>query len=54
MDEARRCDRLLLISDGAIIADGTPDEVMAEAGADDMDEAFLRLVVARRESGRKP
>jgi ABC-2 type transport system ATP-binding protein len=50
MDEARRCDRLLFISDGAIIADGTPVDVMAEAGTDDMDEAFLRLVVAKRES----
>ncbi len=48
MDEARRCDHLLLISDGTIIADGTPEAIMASAEAQDMDEAFLRLVLARR------
>lgn len=51
MDEARRCDRLLLIADGAIIADDTPEAVMERAGAADMDEAFLRLVLARRTAG---
>lgn len=50
MDEARRCDRLLFISDGAIIADDTPEAVMADAGTEDLDEAFLRLVMARRGS----
>ncbi|HEX5541680.1 MAG TPA: ABC transporter ATP-binding protein [Micromonospora sp.] len=44
MDEARRCDRLLLIRDGRLIADDTPDAVRAAAGTDDLDEAFLRLV----------
>ena len=27
MDEAERCDRLLLMREGRIIADGTPDEI---------------------------
>ncbi|HEX5597896.1 MAG TPA: ABC transporter ATP-binding protein, partial [Micromonosporaceae bacterium] len=44
MDEARRCDRLLLIRDGRLIADDTPDAVRTAAGTDDLDEAFLRLV----------
>ena len=44
MDEATRCDRLLLIRAGDVIADGTPDAVMAEADAADMDRAFLTLV----------
>jgi ABC-2 type transport system ATP-binding protein len=44
MDEANRCDRLLLIRDGSIIADDTPAAVKAAAGTDDLDEAFLRLV----------
>lgn len=48
MDEARRCDQLLLISDGTIVADDTPEAMMTRAGTDDMDEAFLRLVLARR------
>lgn len=44
MDEANRCDRLLLIREGGIIADDTPAAVKAAAGTDDLDEAFLSLV----------
>jgi ABC-2 type transport system ATP-binding protein len=47
MDEARRCERLLLIREGELIADATPGEVTARAGTEDLDEAFLRLVLAR-------
>jgi ABC-2 type transport system ATP-binding protein len=47
MDEANRCDRLLLIRDGSIIADDTPAAVKQAAGTDDLDEAFLRLVRGR-------
>jgi ABC-2 type transport system ATP-binding protein len=50
MDEANRCDRLLLIREGEIIADGTPGTVKAEAGTDDLDEAFLTLIRARERS----
>ncbi|MEU4774846.1 ABC transporter ATP-binding protein [Micromonospora sp. NPDC023644] len=46
MDEAARCDRLLLIREGRLIADDTPDAVRAAAGTDDLDEAFLRLIRA--------
>ncbi|MEU6021449.1 ABC transporter ATP-binding protein [Micromonospora sp. NPDC048871] len=46
MDEAARCDRLLLIRAGRLIADDTPDAVRAAAGVDDLDEAFLRLIRA--------
>jgi ABC-2 type transport system ATP-binding protein len=49
MDEANRCDRLLLIREGEIIADDTPDAVKATAGTDDLDEAFLRIVRGRME-----
>jgi ABC-2 type transport system ATP-binding protein len=51
MDEARRCDRLLLIRDGALIADDTPAGVRARTGTDDLDEAFLRLI---REQSSQP
>jgi ABC-2 type transport system ATP-binding protein len=44
MDEANRCDRLLLIRDGRIVADDTPAAVKATAGTDDLDEAFLRII----------
>ncbi|MEU8261352.1 ABC transporter ATP-binding protein [Micromonospora sp. NPDC048999] len=53
MDEAARCDRLLLIRDGRLIADDTPDAVRATTGADDLEEAFLRLIRAN-EAGRAP
>jgi len=53
MDEAARCDRLLLIRDGRLIADDTPAAVRASAGTDDLDEAFLRLVLAG-EAGQDP
>src|SRR3954453_10385452 len=44
MDEARRCDRLLLIREGRLIADNTPDGIRAAADTHDLDEAFLRLI----------
>ena len=44
MDEANRCDRLLLIREGRFIADDTPEAMKAAAGTDDIDQAFLRLV----------
>ncbi len=49
MDEASRCDRLLLIRAGDLIADDSPAAVRSAAGTDDLDEAFLRLVLAREE-----
>jgi ABC-2 type transport system ATP-binding protein len=47
MDEAGRCDRLILIREGRIIADDTPDAVRAAADTNDLDQAFLRLIRTR-------
>ena len=44
MDEATRCDRLLLLREGEILADDTPDGLLEKTGAADAEEAFLRLV----------
>ncbi|SDT81383.1 ABC transporter ATP-binding protein [Actinoplanes derwentensis] len=44
MDEANRCDRLLLIREGALIADDTPAAVKQRAGTEDLDQAFLTLI----------
>ena len=42
MDEAERCDRLVLMREGRILAHGTPDEIRGDAR--DIEDAFLRIV----------
>jgi ABC-2 type transport system ATP-binding protein len=44
MDEAARCDRLLLMREGELVADTTPDELRERTGEQEMEAAFLRLV----------
>ncbi len=44
MDEAERCDRLLLMRAGAIIADGSPAAIRERTGAADIEGAFLAVV----------
>jgi ABC-2 type transport system ATP-binding protein len=44
MDEAARCDRLLLMRDGGLVADTTPDELRERTGEQEMEAAFLTLV----------
>jgi ABC-2 type transport system ATP-binding protein len=50
MDEASRCDRLILIRDGGIIADDTPQRIQADTGTEDLEKAFLKLVRQREET----
>ena len=44
MDEADRCDSLLLIREGQLLAQSTPDALRVQTGAQDLDDAFLRLI----------
>jgi ABC-2 type transport system ATP-binding protein len=44
MDEASRCDRLLLMREGGVLADDTLDGVLAATGSADIESAFLTLV----------
>ena len=44
MDEAKRCDRLLLMRDGGLLADDTVPGVLEATGTDDVETAFLRLI----------
>jgi ABC-2 type transport system ATP-binding protein len=44
MEEARRCEDLLLLRDGRLLAQLTPGELVAQTSTTDMDEAFVRLI----------
>jgi ABC-2 type transport system ATP-binding protein len=46
MDEASRCDRLLLLRDGRILSDSTLPELLERTGTDDAEQAFLALIDA--------
>ena len=49
MDEAERCQRLGLIQYGRLLAEGSPAEVRARAGTQNLEEAFL-LLAGEKES----
>ena len=38
------CDELSLISNGIIVAEGKPEEILNETGTENLEEAFMRLV----------
>jgi ABC-2 type transport system ATP-binding protein len=46
MDEAERCDELVLMREGGIVATGSPDEIRARIGLDDLEQAFIALAGA--------
>ncbi|MFI5689787.1 ABC transporter ATP-binding protein [Streptomyces sp. NPDC051636] len=52
MDEAERCHRLLLMREGEILADGTPDALRTRTGAETVEAAFLHLVDEAVAAGR--
>jgi ABC-2 type transport system ATP-binding protein len=43
MDEADRCDELLFVRSGRVLAQGTSAELRARAGTPDLEAAFLRF-----------
>jgi ABC-2 type transport system ATP-binding protein len=43
MDEADRCDELLFIRDGHVLAQGAPAELRKRAGTDNLETAFLQF-----------
>ncbi|MBX6381708.1 MAG: ABC transporter ATP-binding protein [Microbispora sp.] len=47
MDEAARCERLIVLREGEILADDTPDGLRAHTRTTDLEEAFLRLIEER-------
>ena len=44
MDEADRCDELVLIRDGRILAQSPPEELLRSTRTDDLEAAFLVLI----------
>ncbi|WP_029986775.1 ribosome-associated ATPase/putative transporter RbbA [Sphingobium indicum] len=51
MDEAERFDWLVAMDDGAILATGTPAELLARTGGDSLEEAFVALLPEERKKG---
>lgn len=47
MDEAARCDRLVLLREGGILADATLPDLLERTGAPDAEAAFLALLETR-------
>ena len=52
MDEAVRCDRLLLMRDGAVLTEDTLPNLLQATGTQDVESAFLALVERDREAVR--
>jgi ABC-2 type transport system ATP-binding protein len=46
MDEADRCDELLLLREGRVVAAGPPAAIREQTGSDDLEDAFLQLAGA--------
>jgi ribosome-dependent ATPase len=54
MDEAQRFDWLIAMDDGAILATGTPAELLARTTTDSLEEAFIALLPEAKKRGHKP
>jgi ABC-2 type transport system ATP-binding protein len=53
MDEASRCDELVLLLAGRVIERGSADEIRARAGTADLEGAFLRVAGAGASAARE-
>ena len=49
MDEADRCDELLFIRDGRVLAQGAPGDLRSRAGTDNLETAFLSFAAGPAE-----
>ncbi len=43
---AALADQIVIIAHGRVVADGTPEQILARTGADDLESAFVDLVAA--------
>lgn len=42
------CDDLIIVSEGRVVATGTPDELRQQTGTDDLEEVFVRTLFQNR------
>ena len=54
MDEAQRFDWLVAMDDGAVLATGTPAEILERTGSDNLEAAFAELLPEEKKRGHKP
>ncbi|WP_329013521.1 ABC transporter ATP-binding protein [Streptomyces sp. NBC_01601] len=54
MDEAERCHRLLLMREGRVLADDTPENLRTRTATDTVEAAFLRLVDEAADRTKEP
>jgi ribosome-dependent ATPase len=54
MSEAERCDRISLMHDGRVLAVGTPSELIAARGADNLDDAFVAYMTSNSAENPAP
>jgi sodium transport system ATP-binding protein len=38
------CDQIIIISNGMIAAQGTPDELLQKTGKDNLEDAFIEII----------
>ncbi len=41
---AQLCDRIVVIAHGRVVADGTPDEIRAQTGLANLEDAFVKVI----------
>jgi sodium transport system ATP-binding protein len=41
---AALCDRIVIIARGQVVAEGTPDELRAQTGEENLEDAFVKAI----------
>jgi sodium transport system ATP-binding protein len=41
---AALCDRIVIIAHGKVVAEGTPDELRAQTGESNLEDAFVKAI----------
>jgi len=50
LSEATRCDRIALMNEGRLLATASPADLVADQQADDLEEAFIKLIRSDQQS----